>query len=200
MTKADARTLFRRRGWVVSAAQAKAAGIDRGRLAGLVRAGRVERIARGLYRWAEPNITEHHSLALAARSVRGGVVCLLSALQFHGLTTQLPHEVWLAIDCRRGGPPRRRVVPMRLFRLSGACFSSGIERYRIEGVTVRVYSVAKTIADCFKLRSKVGLDVAMEALREGWRGRRFTMDELWRYAEVCRVARVMRPYVEMEVS
>jgi predicted transcriptional regulator of viral defense system len=184
----------------MSTAQAKAAGIGRGTLAGLVRAGRVERVARGLYRWTDSDITEHHSLALASRSMRGSVVCLLSALQFHGLTTQMPHEVWLAIDRRRGGPPRRRAVPLRLFRLSGACFSSGIERHRVEGVTIRVYSVAKTIVDCFKFRSKVGLDVAMEALREGWRERRFKMDDLWHYAEVCRVARVMRPYVEMEVS
>jgi predicted transcriptional regulator of viral defense system len=196
----DARSLFRRRGWVMSAAQAKAAGIGRGRLAGMVRDGVVEHVARGLYRWADANVTEHHSLALASRSMRGGVVCLLSALRFHGLTTQLPHEVWLAIDRRRGGATRRRVVPMRLFRLSGACFSSGVERHRIEGVTVRVYSVAKTIADCFKHRNKVGLDVAMEALREGWRDRRFKMDDLWHFAEVCRVARVMRPYVEMETS
>jgi len=145
--------------------------------------------SRGLYRWVDSNVTEHHSLAPASRCMRGGVVCLLSALQFHGLTTQLPHEVWLAIDRRRGGPTRRRVVPMRLFRFSGACFSSGVERHRIEGVTVRVYSVAKTITDCFKYRNKVGLDVAMEALREGWRDRRFKMDELWHFAEVCRVAR-----------
>jgi predicted transcriptional regulator of viral defense system len=199
MAESDARSLFRRRGWVMSAAQVKAAGIGRGRLAGLVRSGRVERVARGLYRWADSSITEHHSLALAARSVRGGVVCLLSALQFHGLTTQLPHEVWLAIDRRRGGPTRRRVVSMRLVRFSGACFYSGIERHRIEGVTVRVYSVAKTIADCFKHRNKVGLDVAMEALRDGWRQRRFKMDDLWHQAEVCRVARVIRPYIEMEV-
>jgi predicted transcriptional regulator of viral defense system len=200
MMESDARSLFRQRGWVMSAAQAKAAGIGRGRLVGLVRAGRVERVARGLYRWADSNVTEHHSLALAARGMRGSVVCLLSALQFHGLTTQLPHEVWLAIDRRRGGPTRRRVVPMRLFRFSGACFSSGVERHRIEGMTVRVYSVAKTIADCFKHRNKVGLDVAMEALREGWRERRFKMDELWHFADVCRVARVMRPYIEMETS
>jgi len=198
MSSIDARESFRRRGWVMSTAQTDAAGIGRGKLAGLVKAGLVERVVRGLYRWHDANVSEHHSLALAARNVRGGVVCLLSALQFHNLTTQLPHEVWLAIDREGGGPPRRRVVPMRLFRFSGACFSSGIERHRIEGVTVRVYSVAKTVADCFKHRSKVGLDVAMEALREGWRERRFTMDELWHQAEVCRVARVMRPYLEME--
>jgi predicted transcriptional regulator of viral defense system len=194
MNDIDAREVFRRRGWVMSAAQAGVAGLGRGWLAGLARAGKVERVARGLYRWHDANISEHHSLA------RGGVVCLLSALQFHQLTTQLPHEVWLAVDRRRGGPARRRVVPMRVFSFSGECFSAGVERHRIEGVTVRVYSVAKTVADCFKHRSKVGLDVAMEALREGWRERRFTMDELQRFARVCRVANVMRPYVEMEVS
>ena len=199
MNTVEARKAFRKHGWVMSSAQAEAAGIGRGKLAGMVRAGVVERVARGLYRWHDADISEHHSLALATRSVRGGVVCLLSALQFHNLTTQLPHEVWLAIDRERSRPPRRRVVPMRVFLYSGACFSSGIERHRIEGVTVRVYSVAKTVADCFKHRSKVGLDVAMEALREGWQERRFTMDELWHCAEVCRVVNVMRPYLDMEV-
>lgn len=183
----------------MSAAQAAACGVGRGRLASLVRSGRVERLVRGLYRWSGAGVSEHHSLALAARSVPGGVVCLLSALEFHGLTTQLPHEVWLAVSRERGGLPRRRVVPMRVFVYSGACYSLGIERHRIEGVTVRVYSAAKTVADCFKHRSKVGLEVAVEALREGWRERRFTMDELWRCAETCRVANVMRPYLEAVV-
>ena len=199
MNESDVRDTFRRRGWVLSTSQAEAAGIGRGRLASLVRAGLAERVARGLYRWHEPNISEHHSLALAARTVRGGVVCLLSALQFHGLTTQLPYEVWLAVNRDRGGTPRRRVVPMRVFRFSGACYSAGIERHRLEGVTVKVYSVAKTVADCFAHRSKVGLDVALEALREGWRERRFTMDELWQYAKVCRVSNVIRPYLEAVV-
>lgn len=124
---------------------------------------------------------------------------MLSALQFHGLTTQLPREVWLAIDRNRHSLPKKRVVPTRVFWFSGACYRVGVERHRLEGVTVRVYSVGKTVADCFRHRSKVGTDTAIEALREGWRERRFTMDELWQYARACRVASVMRPYLETVV-
>jgi predicted transcriptional regulator of viral defense system len=122
-------------------------------------------------------------------------VCLLSALSFHQIGTQLPHQVWLAIAVK-ARRPRVDHPPLRIVRFSGVALLSGIEQHSIEGVDVRVYSLAKTVADCFKYRNKTGLDVALEALRESWRERRFTMDEIQKYASVCRVANVMRPYLE----
>jgi predicted transcriptional regulator of viral defense system len=164
-------------------------------LSRLVAGGELERIARGLYRLPERAVTENHGLAIAAAAVPHGVVCLLSALQYHGIGTQLPFEVWMAID-RRARRPALRYPPLRIVRYTGAALTEGAESHQVEGREVRVYNVAKTIADCFKYRNKIGLDVALEALREAWRARRFKMDELERYAAICRVQRVMRPYLE----
>ena len=124
-----------------------------------------------------------------------GVVCLLSALRFHGLTTQSPFEVWLAIG-GKDWQPRVEYPPLRVLRFAKAALVEGVEEHTIQGVKVRVTSPARTVADCFKYRHKIGLDVALEALRDCWRQRRATMDELWRAAAVCRVANVMRPYLE----
>lgn len=172
-----------------------AVGIHRQVLTRLVAEGRIERVARGVYRLAEMPITEHHGLAVAAAAVPQGVVCLLSALQFHGIGTQLPAEVWMALD-RRAWRPKVSYPPLRIVRFTGGALTEGVEVHAIEGREVKVYGVAKTVADCFKYRSKVGLDVALEALRDAWRTKRFTMDELDRYAAICRVQRVMRPYLE----
>jgi predicted transcriptional regulator of viral defense system len=130
-----------------------------------------------------------------SKRIPAGVICLLSALEFHGLTTQMPARVWIAID-PKAWRPRTGHLPVRIVRFSGPALTEGVESYDLERARVRVYSVAKTVADCFKYRNKVGLDVALEALREGWRERRFTMDELWRYARICRVANVIQPYAE----
>jgi predicted transcriptional regulator of viral defense system len=157
--------------------------------------GELDRTARGFYRVPEQPFTEHHALAVAAAAIPRGVVCLLSALQLHGLGTELPSEVWIAID-RRARRPVLRYPPVRVVRYTGAALTAGIERHLIEGRQVRVYGVAKTVADCFKYRNKIGLGVGLEALRDAWRARRFTVDELDRYAAICRVQRVMRPYVE----
>lgn len=171
------------------------AGIHRQILTRLVAQGQIERIARGVYRLPEQPTTENHGLALAAAAVPQGVICLLSALQYHGIGTQLPSEVWIALD-RRAWRPKLTYPPLRIVRYTGEALSAGVQTHRIEGRAVKVYGPAKTVADCFKYRNKIGLDVAMEALREGWRARRFTMDELDRYAVICRVQRVMRPYLE----
>ena len=171
------------------------AGIHTQVLSRLVAGGKLERIARGLYRLPEHAITEHHGLAIAAAAVPHGVVCLLSALQYHDIGTQAPSEVWMAID-RRARRPALRYPPLRIVRYTGAALTEGAESHQVEGREVRVYNIPKTIADCFKYRNKIGLDVALEALREAWRARRFTMDELDRYAAICRVQRVMRPYLE----
>ncbi len=190
--------LARRRG-VVTALGAQRAGIHSQQLTRLVADGVLERIARGQYRLAERPVTEHHALAVAARAVPRGVICLLSALSFHGIGSQLPPEVWIAIEGRARAPSVRQ-VPLRIVRYSGTAFTEGIETHRLEGETVRVYGIAKTLADLFKHRNKVGLDIALEALREAWRERRFTIEALDRAARACRVERVMRPYVEAVVA
>lgn len=180
---------------VVTTQDVVRAGIHTQALTRLVREGKLERIAHGQYRLPERPISEHHGLAVAARAVPRGVVCLLSALSFHGIGTQLPSRIWMAID-RRARQPSLRYPPLRIVRFSGKALTSGIEVHDIEGQEVQIYGVAKTLADSFKYRNKIGLDVALEALREAWRDGRFTIEELDRFARICRVERVMRPYVE----
>jgi predicted transcriptional regulator of viral defense system len=138
---------------------------------------------------------EHQTIVQAALRVPHGVVCLLSALRFHDLTTQSPFEIWMAID-GKARSPKEDIIPLRIVRFSGKALTAGVETHSIEGVKVKVYNPAKTVADCFKYRNKIGLDVAIEALRDCWRKKRATTDQLWHYAKVCRVARVMRPYLE----
>ena len=171
------------------------AGLPTDYLWRMYRKEKLERVGRGLYALPGADLTEHHTLAEAALRVPHGVVCLLSALRFHDLTTQAPYEVWMAIDVK-ARRPKEEIIPLRIVRFSGEALTAGVEEHEVEGVGVKVYSPAKTVADCFKYRNKIGLDVALEALRDCWRKRLATADELWRYAEVCRVARVMRPYLE----
>ena len=161
----------------------------------LRRRGVIERVARGVYAWPDGEVTENHSLAEAARSIPAGVICLLSALQFHGLTTQTPHEVWIALPSK-AWVPKVKSPKLRVVRFSGAALSDLVGIHKLEHVPVRVYTPAKTVADCFKFRNAVGLDVAIEALRDCWRKRKATMAELWEAARVCRMANVMRPYFE----
>ena len=170
-------------------------GIPREYLRRMQDRGVIERIGRGLYVLPGRQVTEHHTLVHVAKRIPGAVFCLLSALRFHDLTTQSPHAVWIAIG-PKAWRPRVDGPKVRVFRFSGAALTEGVETHTIEGVTVKVYGVAKTVADCFKFRNKVGLDVALEALRESWRERRASMDDLWLYAKVCRVSNVMRPYLE----
>jgi predicted transcriptional regulator of viral defense system len=194
-TDRDRTLKLARRRQGVAARELAEAGIHTQVLSRLVAGGQIERIARGLYRLPEHAVTEHHALSIAAAAVPHGVVCLLSALQFHRIGTQLPSEVWMAID-RRARRPALRYPPLRIVRYTGAALTEGVESHRVEGREVPVYNVAKTVADCFKYRNKIGLEVALEALREAWRARRFTMQELDRCAAICRVQRVMRPYLE----
>jgi predicted transcriptional regulator of viral defense system len=157
--------------------------------------GKLERPGRGLYIVANARPTQNHSLAEAAKRVPKGVVCLLSALRFHDLTTEAPFEVWLAISVK-ARLPRVDHPPIRFVRFSGAALGTNVEQHTIEGVLVRVYGPAKTVADCFKYRNKIGTDVALEALRDCRRKNKATIDELWQAARICRVANVMRPYLE----
>jgi len=172
-----------------------AEGIPREYLVRLLAEGLLERPGRGIYVSSGLKPTPNHSLAEAVKRVPHGVICLLSALQFHELTTQAPFEVWLAIG-EKARLPKVDYPPLRIVRFSGAALEQGIVQHPVEGVLVKVYGPAKTVADCFKYRNKIGLDVALEALRDCWRKRRATMDELWQAAKICRVANVMRPYLE----
>jgi predicted transcriptional regulator of viral defense system len=170
-------------------------GLHRVALTRLVRQGLLTRVGRGLYARPDRSVSEHGTLAEVARKHPQTIVCLLSALRVHDLTTQSPFEVWLAIP-NKARAPKLEYPPLRIMRFSGAALTGGIEDHQVDGVTVRVTNVARTVADCFKFRNKIGLDVAMDALQEAWAHKRVTMDELWRYASLCRVANVMRPYME----
>ena len=171
-----------------------ARGLPRAYLGRLAQEGLVERLGRGLYRTRNIALTEQHTLAEVCRRVPQGVVCLLSALRYHNLTTQSPADVWLALGSKARAP-KTDLLPLRIVRFSAATLAAGIEERLIEGVPVRVYDPAKTVVDCFKFRNKIGLEVALEALRTGWRERRLTMDQLWGYAIICRMTNVMRPYL-----
>ncbi|MBF0152468.1 MAG: type IV toxin-antitoxin system AbiEi family antitoxin domain-containing protein [Magnetococcales bacterium] len=170
-------------------------GLPRVALSRLVRRGELVLVGRGLYAVPDRTVSEHGTLAEVARRHPQGIVCLLSALQFHDLTTHTPFEVWLAIP-NKARAPRMAYPPLRIVRFSGDALTEGVQEHLVDCVPVRVTSVAKTVADCFKYRNKIGLDVALEALQASWREKRFTMDELWHAAAVCRVANVMRPYME----
>lgn len=170
-------------------------GIHRKYVQELKNLGILSRIGRGLYTLPDTEPSENRSIAEACKRVPSGIICLLSALRFHGLTTQSPYEIWMAID-HKARSPREPGIPIRIARFSGKALTSGVEQLTIEGVSIRIYNPAKTVADCFKFRNKIGLEVAIEALRDCHRTRKCTMDELWKYAKICRVANIMKPYLE----
>ncbi len=172
-----------------------AIGLPRGYLVRLHRQGKLNRPGRGIYTLPDANVTEHHSYAAVAKRVPEAVICLLSALAFHEITTQSPASVWIAL--RKGARTPAVVSPtLRIVRLSGPSQTEGIEDHKIEGVHVRVYSAAKTVADCFKFRNKIGLDVAIEALKDCLRQKKASINEIYRHAKICRVSNVLRPYME----
>jgi len=171
------------------------AGASRAMLAELVRSGQLQKLSRGLYSLPNRKPSAHDTLAEVAAKSTQGVLCLISALRFHELTTQQSSEIWLAIP-HKAHPPKMDYPPLHIVHMSGDAISQGVELVSVTGTTIRVFCVAKTVADCFKFRNKIGRDVALEALREAWHGKRTTMDELWHYAQICRVANVMRPYIE----
>jgi predicted transcriptional regulator of viral defense system len=171
------------------------AGIHPEYLRRLCEKGTLIKIGRGLYLPADAQPSANTSLAQVSRRVPRGIVCLLSALRFHEIGTANPFEVWIALDqdVRR---PQVEYPPLRIVRFSGKALTEGVERHRIESVQVKIYNPAKTVADCFKFRNKIGLDVALEALRDCLRTKKCTYEQLWQYAKVCRVTEVMRPYLE----
>ena len=169
-------------------------GVAGATLQQLLKSGALVRISRGLYAAPDRALNEHDQLAQLAIKHPHMVFCLLTALQIHGLTTQAPHEVWVAIT-PNARAPQGSYPPLRIVRLSDPGLQ--VETISLDGVVrIPVTSVAKTVADCFKFRNKIGLDIALEALRDAWRQQKVTMDELWESAQLCRVANVMRPYLE----
>jgi predicted transcriptional regulator of viral defense system len=174
-------------------------GIHTSTLTRMTRSGALEKVGPGRYRLAKKQrLTEHHDLMVAVTAVPRSVACLISALRFHDIGTQLPAEVWLAVP-RGTRVPRLTAPPLRVVNISPAVFDVGIEEHRIEGQAVRIYSLARTVADCFRFRNKIGLDVALEALTDAWRAKRLNLDELNRIAKKLRVQRVIQPYLETVV-
>jgi predicted transcriptional regulator of viral defense system len=188
------RSLVARRG-VIRARDAAAAGVPWVYLRRMVDRGELVKTGRGVYAAPDHQGTEHVSLAEVARRYPNAVICLLSALRYHDLTTQSPFEVWVMVD-RTARKPAMRHPTLRVVRASGAALREGVESYESDGTRILVTNMAKTVCDCFRYRSKVGTDVAVEALRDAWRARRVTMDQLHHYAKIDRVANVIRPYLE----
>lgn len=189
--------LARKKG-IIRAEDVEAIGISRNYLYRMHKEGLLEKSAVGLYTLPEAPVTENSSLAEIAKRLPHAVVCLISALNYHGITTQISHEIWLTIP-RGSWRPDVEYPPLKLTYVSGPAYSFGIQKHVINGAAVKIYSPAKTVADCFKFRNKVGLDVAIEALREAWRSRKVTMDELVEAAGIDRVSKIMRPYLEATV-
>jgi predicted transcriptional regulator of viral defense system len=173
----------------------EAIGLPREYLVRLHRQGKLNRPGRGIYTLPDAAVTERHSYAEVAKRVPEAVICLLSALTFHEITTQSPASVWIALG-KGARTPALTSPSLRIVRLSGPSLTEGIENHRVEGVPIRVYSAAKTVADCFKFRNKIGLDVAIEALKDSLRQKKANINEIYRYAKMSRVSNVIRPYME----
>ncbi len=189
------RAIFWEHGGVLRTSEAIRAGIHPMTLYAMRDAGVVERLSRGVYRLADlPQLGDPDLVSVAMR-VPEGVICLISALAFHGITTQVPHEVYLAV-ARDSRPPRVDHPPVRVFRFTGETFEQGVETPEVDGIRIRVYSVEKTVADCFKYRNKIGLDTALEALKLYRERKRLKVDDLMNFARICRVEKVIRPYLE----
>jgi len=190
-----ARNIFRRHGGVLRMSEALYAGIHRRMLYSMLEAGIIEQLSRGLYRLTDLPPLGNPDLVSVARKVPSGVICLISALAYHEITTEVPHEVYVALD-RGTEAPRMNHPPLRVFWFSEESFTVGIEKHKIDGVPVRIYSPEKTIADCFKYRNKIGLDTAIQALKLYREKKHFKVDDLMKFGRVCRVEKVMRPYLE----
>ena len=195
MNQSDHILELARHGRVLRAADVRAQGWSPQLLIRLHQAGKLHRLGRGLYALPDAQVTEHQTLIEVCQRVPKAVLCLLSALQWHEIGTQLPHEVWIALP-EGTQAPALGYPALRITRLRGAAYSDGIQTVTEHGAPIRDYSAAKTVTDCFKLRNKIGLDVALEALKDAWRSRKVTMDELGHFAKINRVERVMQPYLE----
>ncbi len=193
--KAKAIEIFKKHGGIMTTRDAVESGVQYRTLYAMHNQGLVERVSRGRYRLADLPPLSDPDLAVVGLRIPKGVVCMISALAFHQLTTEIPHKVYIALP-RGGEEPRIEHPPIRVFRFSGQAFSEGIEVHEIDGIKVRIYSAPKTVADCFKFRNQIGQDVALEALKD-YRGTpAFDLRELMKFAGICRVEKIMTPYLE----
>jgi predicted transcriptional regulator of viral defense system len=173
----------------------EAMGLTRGKFQGLIRRGEVQQVARGIYRWTDSEPNEYYTLAATIKAIPDGVICLLSALRFHEIGTQEPHQVWIAID-RKSRLPKATGLPIRVVRFSKKCMTYGIETREVEGLPMKMTSPARTVVDCFRYRNKIGMDVALEALKEALKQKKASRDEILRAADVCRVISIIKPYIQ----
>jgi predicted transcriptional regulator of viral defense system len=187
--------VFKRHGGMLRTTHALRAGVHPSTLYAMRDSGMLEVLSRGVYRLADSSPLGNPDLVTVATRVPSGVICLISALAFHDLTTQIPHEVHVALP-RGAEEPRLKHPPIKTYRFTGEAFTEGIEIHELDNVGVRIYSPEKTLADCFKFRNKIGLDTAVEAIRFYREQRSFKVDDLMRYASICRVKKIIRPYLE----
>ena len=188
-------SIFKQKGSVLKTTEVLKAGIHRSTLYALVKNGKLERISRGVYRLTDSPPLSNPDLILVAKRIPKGVICLLSALSFHDITTHIPHEIHIALSFG-AEEPRLEYPPIRTFRFSNAAFTEGIQTHRIDRAEIKVYSPEKTLADCFKFRNTIGLDTAIEALKLYRDRRDMKVDEIMHFATICRVTKIMRPYLE----
>jgi len=186
---------FKNHGGILHTAQALRSGIHPGTLYAMRDSGVLEMVSRGVYRLADSSPLGNPDLVTVAARIPGGVICLISALAFHGITTQIPHEVHVALP-RGAEEPRLDHPPIKTYRFTGEAYSEGVDPHELDGVIARIYSPEKTLADCFKFRNKVGLDTVVEAVRFYRERKRVKVDDLMRYAAICRVTKIIRPYLE----
>ncbi len=191
----SAKRVFRRHGGILKTGEALDHGIHRRTLYTMRDAGILERLDRGLYRLADLPPLSDPDLVTVARKIPHGVICLISALHFHNITTQIPHAVSIAVN-RGTEPPRLDFPPIQIYWFSGEAFSAGVDKQSIDNTTIRVYSAEKTLADCFKYRNKIGMDTVLEALAFYRERKKFRPRKLIQFARVCRVEKIMRPYLE----
>lgn len=188
-------SIFREHGGIMSTGQAISSGIHPRKLYAMRDSGALRRVSRGWYRLVDMPPFSDPDLVMAALKVPQGVICLISALAFHEITTQIPHEVHLALP-KGAQAPRLDHPPLRIYRFLAEAYTEGVEEHGIDGVPIRIYNIEKTLADCFKFRNKIGQDVAIEALQISWRSKSLDLNKLMHYARICRVENIMRPYLE----
>ena len=188
-------SILKKKAGVLKTSEILKAGIHPSTLYALVKNGTLERISRGVYRLADSPPLLNPDLILVAKKIPKGVLCLLSALSFHDITTHIPHEIYIALSFG-AEEPRLEYPPLRTFRFSKKAFTEGIQIHEIDGAKIKVYSPEKTLADCFKFRNTIGLDTTIEALKLYLDHRDIKIDEIMHFAKICRVTKIMRPYLE----
>jgi len=191
----NAKNVFKKHGGILRTSEALDEGINRRTLYHMADEGLLTKLERGVYKLVDQGPLSNPDLAVVAKKVPKAVVCLISALDFHEMTTEIPHQVHIALP-RTSRDPKLDHPPIKVYRFSGRSLTEGIEKHELDGVEVKVYNPAKTIADCFKFRNKIGLDVAIEALEQGIEQGKATYKDILKYAEICRVKTVIKPYLE----